>query len=188
MDMDKLVSRLEALRKAGRLAEVEKLEKKLEGLLEEAGKIPTSLIIEIDMGPLFARDFTEDGFHMEKPRQRKMKLEVRRVLKGGELPIGGDEMLKRAKTAGCATSQEEGDHIATYLNSPAGKEAFMALRDSGCRYIILPNEDGLWVHDSSGCRYVPVLFLHGGQWFSALSYLGGDCFGSAARFLVPCKP
>ncbi len=188
MDMEKLASRLEVLRKAGKSVEADKIEKKLEGLLEEANMTPARLIIEIDMGLPFVRDFTKDGFHLEKPRQiGKKKFEVRPILKDGESPISGDEMLKRAKKAGCTTSQEEGDQIATFLNSPKGQKDSKAIRDGGGRYIILPNEDGLWVHDSSVYRDVPVLNLNGEQWVSDLHYLGDD-YGSRDRFLVPCKP
>ncbi|MEK7066575.1 MAG: hypothetical protein AAB965_03350, partial [Patescibacteria group bacterium] len=60
MDMEKLASRLEVLRKAGKSVEADKIEKKLEGLLEEANMTPARLIIEIDMGLPFVRDFTKD--------------------------------------------------------------------------------------------------------------------------------
>ncbi len=188
MSMEKLASRLEVLRKAGKLAEADKIESRLAELVEEANRVPINLIIEIDMGLPFVRDFTKDGFHLEKPRQiGKKKFEVRPILKDGESPISGDEMLKRAKKAGCTTSQEEGDQIATFLNSPKGQKDSKAIRDGGGRYIILPNEDGLWVDGSSVDRYVPVLDLNGEQWVSVLDYLD-DGYGSLDRFLVPCKP
>ena len=187
MATDSLTIILEAIRKAGKSVEADKIERRYSELLEEAGKISTS-IIEIDLGRPFARDFTKDGFHLEKPRRCKIKFEVRPVLKDGESPVNGDEMLKRAKKSDCHMDQETGDHVAAFLNSSAGKEASKALRDSGCRYIILPDEKGLWVSGSGGNRCVPVLSLGGEQWVSDLLYLGDGGFGSGGRFLVPRKP
>ena len=189
MNINNLTDRLEALRKAGKSAEVDQIEKGLSKLLEEANNIPINLVIEIDMGPLpFTRDFTKGGFHLEKSRQSgKVKFEVVPVIKDGESPVGGHEMLKRAKAAGCCMDQEQGDRVAAFLNSKDGKEASDALQGSGCHYIILPNEDDLWVDGSSGCRYVPVLNLGGQRWLSGLNSLD-YVFGPLGRFLVPCKP
>ena len=189
MATDSLTIILEALRRAGKSVEADKIEKRYAELLEEANKIPTNLIIEIDMGTLFAHDFTKDGFHMEHTRSRvKVKFEVKPVTLPDESPVNSNEMLQRAKEVGCDMDQQQGDNAAAFLNSPAGKEASMALRDSGCRYIILPNEDGLWVDDSGGLRCVPVLLLLGGLWVSGLRCLGNGIFGSGDRLLVPCKP
>ena len=178
--------KIEDLRRVGKSAEADKFQKRFQELAEEVDKASSDFVIEIDMGP--DHKFAGQGFHREKPVRfiGKTKFKVVRVVEAGQPAVKGDKMLEIAARAGCDTTLEEGERIAAFFNSPAGRDAYKSIQDAGLYYIILPHKDGIWVDGSASDRCVPVLNCGGGRCVSRRRYLGVG-FGSGDCFLVPCE-
>ena len=164
-----LIERLEGEALATAEAQIEKL-------------VPPA--VKITFGRHLKNDFTKHGYKLvsigtELPKG-ETKLDAIPVLKDGEEPTSGKEMLKRAVSLK-VINQYDAEDLCDHLNGEEGKQASEDLK--GKYY---PTTT---VYESASDpreRYVPLLYWYDGRWVMRLGGLS-DPWGADGLLLVPRK-
>ncbi len=174
--LSEIGSHVENLRRAGKGDEADKL---LASILVGLSNIRTNPTFRVDLdGSAFKRDFREEGYDLVsnvEPMAGVVEFEAVHVLKDGESPVSGDELLRRALQLGSNLGQRDGENEKLTASIPAELRPYY-----------IPLTGTVWVFRESRKRYLTYLFWAGRRWVIDLLYLGDDC-GSNARLLVPCK-